>query len=97
MNTIYKYPFAITDGQSLDLPVDADPVHVGLDPQGTPCLWCAVNTDSPIERRRLYLRGTGQRLPENPRFGTTVAYGNVLVVVGSFIQGPFVWHVFLEK
>lgn len=84
MNTIYKYQFTIDDDQPLGLPEGADPVHVGLDPQGNPCVWAAVDTEAAIEERRLYVRGTGHPMPNDYK-----------VMLGSFTQGPFVWHVFL--
>lgn len=85
MKTIYKYSFNIKDEQLLELPATADPVHVGLDPQGQPCLWAVIDTDLKTETRKLYVRGTGHWIPEDYK-----------TMLGSFTQGPFVWHVFLN-
>lgn len=82
MNTIYKYPIEITDDQTIDMPEGAQVVHAGLDPQGQPCLWAKVNNRVRTEPRRIQVRGTGHPLPDDAEW------------VGTFTQGPFVWHVF---
>ncbi len=84
MRTVYKYPFGILDHQIINLPVMFQPVHVGTDPQGQPCLWAIVNTDIVPTPHTLYVRGTGHPVPEDFRY-----------MVGSFIQDQFVWHVFI--
>jgi hypothetical protein len=84
MKTIYKYPIKITDEQEIQMPAHANVLHVGLDPQGTPCLWAMVDTAKPMEPVSVLVVGTGNPMPFEP-----------LRHVGSFVQGPFVWHVFL--
>jgi len=84
MKTIYKYPIQITDEQEIQMPCDANVIHAGLDPQGTPCLWVEVDTAAPTEPVSVLVVGTGNPMPY-------VAHTHL----GSFVQGPFVWHVFL--
>lgn len=84
MKTIYKYPIQITDEQEITMPIGAEVIHAGLDPQGMPCLWAKVESDNPTEDVSVLVVGTG-----NPIMFHTERH------VGSFVQGPFVWHVFL--
>ena len=60
-------------------------LHAGLDPQGVPCVWAKVYPCKGIhDKLTLTIVGTGQPL------------GNAATTnhVGSFVQGPYVWHVF---
>lgn len=84
MKTIYKYPIAITRFQSIYVQPKAKPVHVGLDPQGQPCIWCEAETAA-NERELLdiFVIGTGHELSCEARNH-----------IGSFVQGLFVWHIY---
>jgi len=83
MHTIYKYPIQITDRQIIELPNHSKIVHVGLDPEGNPCLWAEVDTDEyGFLELILFVVGTGRPTPP----ATTH--------LGSFVQGSFVWHVY---
>lgn len=91
MTTVFKYPLTtstrhghnVTDRLTLTLPKAAEIVHVGLDPNGTPCLWAVVDTKVGTEKVTVLTVGTGHPLPDD-----TDKH------LGSFTQGPFVWHVF---
>jgi hypothetical protein len=85
MTVIYKYPILITDLQTITLPSGATFVKVGLDPQGQICLWAIVDPELPVTREYIHIRGTGQPLTDLP-----TRY------LGSFNDGPFVWHVFQQ-
>jgi len=86
MQTIYKYPFGITDIQTVDLPINHKILHVGLDPQGTPCLWAIVDSEqTQTNPKVLFVVGTGHPMPTVP-----VSH------LGSFAQGPFMWHIFVS-
>ena len=86
MNTIYKYPIVITDSQTLTLPSRSVVTHVGLDPQGTPCIWAKVDTDSPPELFEIIVAGTGHPLPDD------------ILHLGSFVHlERLVWHVFQKR
>jgi hypothetical protein len=82
--TIYKYPLSIVDMQVIyEIRLDRV-LHVGLDPQGTPCVWCEVNNVERQSQLVIYIVGTGNEVPA----GATDH-------IGSFVQGPFVWHVYI--
>lgn len=66
------------------MPAGALPLHAGLDPAGTPCLWCLVDPERATAPLPVAIFGTG-----NPMAGIPASPH-----VGSFVQGGFVWHVF---
>jgi hypothetical protein len=84
MITIYKYPIGIVDEQQVRMPCGASIIHVGLDPQGDPCLWAQVDTQQALEHVTIFVVGTGEPFPEDSEMH-----------LGSFVQGPFVRHVFI--
>jgi hypothetical protein len=86
MKTIYKYPLEITDSQLIEMPMNAEILHAGIDPQGTACVWAALETRNEYEQVKLLIVGTGNPIPETARKH-----------LGSFVQPPFVWHVFLGE
>lgn len=82
MKVIYKYPIEITESQF----IQAKPgpiIHVGLDLDGIPCLWIQVWSTTPDISRVIYVIGTGNPMPSDAKHH-----------LGSFLQGPFVWHVY---
>ena len=82
MQAIYKYPIEITDEQLITLPEYSRPLHVGLDPQGVPCIWAKVDTITVKKMKlKVFVHGTGDPYVQ----------GDYL---GSFVQSVFVWHVF---
>jgi hypothetical protein len=84
MNTIWKYPLRIADFQEVRVKLNGIPIHAGLDPSGSPCVWCEVEEDNTdTEPLHIYIIGTGNPLPSRAREH-----------LGSFVQGPFVWHVY---
>lgn len=84
MDTIWKYQIEIVDEQTLSIPAAFMPIHVGLDPDGIACMWCAVDSNRIKRDVKLAVIGTGNPLPQE-----------VISHAGSFVQGPFVWHVFI--
>lgn len=85
MLTIYKYPFAIADSVTLELPGHAMILHVDTF-GGQPCLWAMVNTDSPPGPRTFRIFGTGHQIDK-----ATFLDGKY---IATFKDGPFVWHMF---
>lgn len=84
MRTIHKFPFKVEDTVTLELPRGAVIIRVADSGQIAHhgLLWAIVDTDQPMERRAIYVRGTGHPLPaERTRY------------IGTFDDGPFVWHV----
>lgn len=84
MITIWKFPLKITREQTLSVPENPKPLHVGLDPDGTPCLWCQVLTTNAVVDMPVAICGTGHHVPQDGTYR------------GTFIQGAFVWHVFTK-
>jgi len=84
-NKIYKYEIQIADTQQIDIPLDWSVMRVGLDPNNIPCIWADVNPDDENIPTTIYVVGTGHPLPVNAEH------------LGSFIQGPFVWHVLAKS
>jgi thioredoxin reductase len=84
MTTIYKYQLEIVDEQTLELPYDSTFIHVGLDPNGLPCIWATVDTEQQGRSvKTIFIVGTGRPIPDAAFF-----------YLNSFNQGQFVWHVF---
>lgn len=85
--TIWKFPFRVADRFELAIPHHARILHVEL--QGsTPCIWAMLYTSPEVKgdfRRRFAVFGTGHPIPGEMDDWTHV---------GTFQQGPFVWHVF---
>ena len=86
MRTIWKYPLNLMAGNpvlTVTSSKNAAPRMVGM--QGDqPTLWMEVEPDAPSDYYHyFYIRGTGHEVPDflNEH-------------VGSFIQGPYVWHVY---
>jgi hypothetical protein len=92
MSVIYKYPFSASSGV-LEVPFGDDDqvVLTGTDPATGNAITVWVQHDSiPIpgsHRSRMFqVFGTGHIIP-------VVGW----VHVGSFINTPFVWHIFAEE
>ena len=81
---IFKYPLHVTDQQIVQMPACSKIIHAGLDPTGCPCLWAKVDPDEKNNKDVIVrIVGTGHDVPPNT------------LHVGSFVQNPFVWHVFI--
>lgn len=84
--TIWKFPFTITDGFTLEIPMPAHIVHVAM--QGDqPCLWAVVDPEGRKAKASFIIVGTGQEIPPLEMFK----------FVASFQQPPFVWHLFMMR
>lgn len=82
MKVIYKYPLAVTDMQTINLPEQAQ--ILSIECQGAFLkMWALVDTNKPPEGRTFRIFGTGRAL--NGFEGTHIA---------TFQQGALVWHVF---
>ena len=81
--TIWKFPFAICKLIEIEMPQDARILHVECQ-QVTPCIWALVDPDAPKVARRFRLLGTGHHAIRE----------DLGCHLGTFQQGPFVWHIF---
>lgn len=81
MLSIWKYPFAVTDFFSLDMPQGAEVLCVQM--QGAqPCIWARVNTEAVPKPRDFQIFGTGHDASdtEGSRYvGTFQLNGGALV------------------
>lgn len=84
MKTIYKYALPLHTVNELLLPAGAKILHAGLDPYLKACIWAEVETTAPIEKRKVYVFGTGQELDVKD-----------LQHLCTFQMDVFVWHVYL--
>jgi hypothetical protein len=84
--TIYKYPIDITEHQhipiKMELGTTAKIIHVGLDPNGTPCIWVELIPGEISVELCIHIVGTGRLAP------------NKCTHKGSFVMDLFVWHVY---
>lgn len=83
MRRVFKYRIDIAEGQEIWIPSGARVIHVGLDQENSPCIWCEVDTEADPVPVRLSVHGTG--------CGILPEHGDHL---GSFVSVPFVWHVY---
>jgi hypothetical protein len=86
-STIWKYDVPVEDTAYVEMPEDAEILHVG---QQFPVnissvtVWARVDPGAPLSHRKLYMRGTGHELGADlPHLGTVIVAG-----------GSLVWHVF---
>lgn len=85
MMKVWKYDLPVADEQTLDLPEDAELLHVASQHGYADMvqLWARVEPTRAYERRQIVMRGTGHLLGEEPYIGTVVT-----------ANGALVWHVF---
>jgi len=84
MNTIWKFPLAVTDEQSVIMPEGAEILCAEVQHEQL-CLWALVNPDAPKQRRIIEVFGTGHDMPD----GCRKYIGTV-----QMMHGSLVWHVF---
>jgi hypothetical protein len=84
---IYKYPIdTCLQVQTINLPWNSILLHVGLDPTGRPCIWAQVDVDNPKKKElQVQVVGTGWDTPNND-----------WDYLGTFLQGDFVWHIYVK-
>lgn len=84
MKTIHKHKLEITDVQTISGRIGDLVLFAGIDPLGAPCIWVETDLESPPGEYDVYVVGTGRPLPVDAED-----------YVGSFVQPPFVWHVYI--
>lgn len=90
MKAVFKYPFVVQDEFTLDVPLGKSMQVLKVEMQGQfPCIWALVVSDARDEAVRFRVVGTGHRHPDSWWVGWKH--------VGTFQQGQFVWHVFMEQ
>lgn len=81
--TVWKYPLPIEDRVTISTPA-LKPLLVGADPSGQKCVWFEIAPELPAVDFVLAIVGTGNPVPDGFEH------------LDSFVQGPFVWHVYVE-
>lgn len=86
MKTIYKYPLAIKDQQTIKMPNDA--VILAADQQdGELFLWARVNRNNDTEDRVFNIYGTGHEVNEY----------DLVFIDTVLMPNGLVWHVFENR
>lgn len=83
MITVQKFPLPLGDDGTIEAPASVQPLHIGLDPNETACLWASVDGDEPKTRVAVHSIGTGWPIPPSTRY------------IGSVTAAGRVWHYFL--
>lgn len=81
--TIWKFPLRIEDRQVIEIPIGHKAIHVGLDPRDEPCMWAEVDSRMAKGEFVFFVVGTGNPMPVEAK-----------THLGSFVMGPFVWHLY---
>lgn len=68
---------------TLDQGTECKIVAVGLDPLNQPCVWVELVPGDYLVFMPIQIVGTGRYIGQGKQHQ------------GSFIQGPFVWHIYL--
>lgn len=86
MRTVYKYalPEPGVDA-AYEMGGEIQPVLVGNDPNGVPCVWFDQMLTPKAQRIRVFLAGTGHPVPDFVHHA------------GSFVADMFVWHVYYTR
>jgi len=84
MRTIYKYPVNLTGFTTVHLPIFGKIVRVGLDPSANICFWVEMNLGDELFPRSFCIIGTGHEIPDDFNH------------IGSFSDGPFIWHMYMN-
>lgn len=84
--TIWKFPVLNINGDEdeVSVPIDARLVHFGPDPDGAICAWFECDRTDLRHRRWFAIYGTGWPIPAGQTH------------VGSYVEGPFLWHVYIS-
>lgn len=85
MKTIYKFPLHLDDcdAETISAPGLGNIVLCAAQQPHHWVVWAEVDTDKPVVSKEIYVVDTGHPCPSDSA-----------VHVGSYIDGPFVWHVY---
>lgn len=78
---IWKFPIAVGDSQTIDMPTDAKVLAVQVQNGTGPCLWAMCDPQAPKRPRTFETFGTGHPVPPAPReyIGTYQLRGGGLI------------------
>jgi hypothetical protein len=87
MRTIYKFPLAIEEKQKIEFLKEAGTtpkiLRVGHDPKGVPCIWIELTQGKYSDAFEIHIVGTGEKI------------SGCCDYVGSFVDGYYMWHVYV--
>lgn len=80
MKAIYKYPIAVIDEQTIEIPLGGQILAVQMQNE-IPCMWVLVDPQHVIVKRDFRIYGTGQQIPDSAGLyiGTFQLRGGMLV------------------
>lgn len=79
---VWKFPFSVYDSFALEMPSRHEVIHVDLQGGVAPTMWALVDPSSPKAHFTFFMHRTGHPVAEDLRH------------VGTFRQGPYMWHLF---
>lgn len=90
MEKIYKYPLALEDKQTIEMPMGSQILSIQTQ-FNKPCIWAMVNPNLPPIGVKIEIYGTGESIT-NP-------FPSYLKYIGTFQinNGHVVYHVFLNE
>lgn len=89
MYSIWKYEIEPDFvNQVYDLPIGAEILSFGIDPNDKLCFWALVDTDAATEPRTFACVGTGW--PIDMALSDKVGY---VAFIGTVTHGAYVWHL----
>ena len=80
--TIWKFPFHISEVQTISMPKGAKILSVQTQ-RGHPCLWAEVDPEAESQNIYLYIYGTGHTIKNLPQ-----------KFLGAVQMDSFVWHIY---
>lgn len=83
-SVIWKYPLKVDVAPAAVIPIDGTVLHVDVQ-GGEPFAWVEHRHPPFAEQKQLLIRGTGHEFERQ---------WPVDRHVGTFLHGPFVWHVY---
>ena len=92
MKTIYKYTLELTNRQTIQVPVGAETLHVGIQ-RGQICVWILIDLNPDVQdvemgNKVFHIFGTGNPTTkelEDKRY------------IGTVQLDDYVWHIFEEE
>jgi hypothetical protein len=89
MKTVYKYLiWKGKDQKTITIPMNARILSVKLNDSNI-VFWALVDTDNDLIIRRIFVAGTGWKLPEDIGYN----YDHI----DTIFDNGVVWHIFIEK
>lgn len=90
MLTIWKYILVpMVEAINISVPKGAQFISCGLDSNHNICIWALVESNAPLEQKKVWCVGTGWPLEG------MVAQTDQLEYIGAVTQPPYIWHIFV--